>query len=96
MLLMAASLKLFQINSNDARLTLTLSSQASVSIISFGQIARTHAPGYDTELAFDMIGPSLTFSIILNSIICILGHHFVDALPLVGAGFLAVAAATST
>lgn len=96
MLLMAASLKVFQINSNDARLTLTLSSQASVSIISFGQIARTHAPGYDTELAFDMIGPSLTFSIILNSIICILGHHFVDALPLVGAGFLAVAAATST
>ena len=83
-----------------ARLTATLSSQAACSIISFGQISKAQATepglGYDCEVAFDLVALSFPFSIILNTVTCLIGAAYVDNLSAVGIALVAGSAVLSS
>mmetsp|Transcript_20319 Transcript_20319/g.31382 ORF Transcript_20319/g.31382 Transcript_20319/m.31382 type:complete len:427 (-) Transcript_20319:48-1328(-) len=77
-----------------ARLAAVLSSHAASSIIAFGQMSKVakEVDGYDTELAFDIVALSFPLTVLLNTIACLAGKRYVDALPIVGTGLLAMSA----
>jgi hypothetical protein len=73
------------------RLAIVLSSNAACSIIGFGQIAKVadEMDGYDTDLALDLMGLSFPLTIVLNTVACLAGNRYVQALPAIGTSFLA-------
>jgi hypothetical protein len=73
------------------RLAIVLSSHAACSIIGFGQIAKVadEMDGYDTDLALDIMGLSFPLTIVLNTVACLAGNQYVQALPVIGTLFLA-------
>ncbi|KAJ1621273.1 hypothetical protein T492DRAFT_1071774 [Pavlovales sp. CCMP2436] len=93
----AAFLRFAGVTDAGARLAAVLSSQAASSIVGFGQLDRMAARrsdlGYDPALAFEIVGLSFPLTIVLNTVTCIAGAAYVDHLPLVGAGLLAISAA---
>lgn len=93
----AAFLKLAAITDPGTRLAAVLSSQAATSIVGYGQIDRVAKAnpklGYDTGIAFDVVGISYPLTIMLNTAACIAGAAYVDRLPVLGAALLALAAA---
>jgi len=78
-----------------ARLAATLSSQAASSIIAYGQMAKVVAANpeveakYDLDTAFDIVALSFPLTIVLNTVACLAGNAYVNALPVIGTVLLA-------
>ena len=89
----ALFLRVAKITSPEGRLGSVISTQAAASIVAFGQISRApKESGYNTDLAFDIVSLSFPLTVLLNTAAGLCGQGYVDALPLVGAGMLAVSA----
>lgn len=80
-----------------SRLAAVLSSQAATSIIAYGQLAKTSDAhpdlGYDMDLAFQIVALSFPLTVLLNTLACLGGSHYVGNLPKIGLAFLAASGA---
>ena len=79
--------------SPETRLACVLSSQAAVSVVGYGALARTWRPGDDLDLAFNLVALSFPLTALMNTATCLLGSRYVDRVAFVGLGYLAASAA---
>ncbi|KAH8070408.1 hypothetical protein JL721_5179 [Aureococcus anophagefferens] len=79
--------------SPETRLACVLSSQAAVSVVGYGALARTWRPGDDLDLAFNLVALSFPLTALMNTATCLLGRRYVDRVAFVGLGCLAASAA---
>ena len=79
--------------SPETRLACVLSSQAAVSVVGYGALARTWRPGDDLDLAFNLVALSFPLTALMNTATCLLGRRYVDRVAFVGLGYLAASAA---
>ena len=77
----------------ETRLACVLSSQAAVSVVGYGALARTWRPGDDLDLAFNLVALSFPLTALMNTATCLLGSRYVDRVAFVGLGYLAASAA---
>ena len=77
----------------ETRLACVLSSQAAVSVVGYGALARTWRPGDDLDLAFNLVALSFPLTALMNTATCLLGRRYVDRVAFVGLGYLAASAA---
>ena len=63
----------FSFGTDAERMTLLLLAQAAVSVVGWGQISRARDAGgrYDVDLAFDVVGYSMPFTMILQTAACL-------------------------
>ena len=72
---------------------LTMMSQSAVSVVGWSQMSKaveSGVRGYDTELAFDVIGFSMPITVALQASAGILQASYVAALGVIGGGMLCV------
>lgn len=80
-----------------SRLAVALQSQASTSLIGFGQISKVQESnpklGYDLDLAFQIVSLSFPLSVLLNTATVLGGRAYVDSLAWVGVGLCGLSGA---